>query len=316
MHPLVPTGVPWFLDGMTDVPAYRPVAGILWMVASGLLFVFVNAGVKLIDGAIPAPQAAFLRYALGLVLLLPTIRPIINARLTRRQWGMISTRGLLHALGVGTWFFAMARIPIADVTAINYLSPIFVAVGAALFLGERLAARRIAAVVVGLLGAFVILRPGVRAVEVGHVAMVGAALVFAMSYMIAKRLSDELPPMVVVALLSISVSIALLPAAVSQWVTPDWTTVVVLFTVACVATTGHYTMTLALRSAPITVTQPVTFLQLLWAVLLGAFAFGEAVDPYVILGGGMIISAVSFITWREAKLKRQVVTPPPQATKL
>jgi len=316
MHPLVPTGVPWFLDGMTDVPAYRPVAGILWMVASGLLFVFVNAGVKLIDGAIPAPQAAFLRYALGLVLLLPTIRPIINARLTRRQWGMISTRGLLHALGVGTWFFAMARIPIADVTAINYLSPIFVAIGAALFMGERLAMRRIAAIAIGLVGALVILRPGAREIEAGHLAMVGTAFVFALSYMIAKRLSDELPPVVIVSLLSVSVAVALMPVAVAVWVPPDLRTLLILFGVAVVATLGHLCMTLALRAAPITVTQPMTFLQLVWAVLLGYFVFGEAVDPYVILGGGMIIAAVSFITFREAQLKRRAVTPPPQATKV
>ncbi|MGR3323157.1 MAG: DMT family transporter [Pseudooceanicola sp.] len=300
---------------MSVVPSPRPVVGILWMLVAGLLFVFVNAGVKYLGPRVPAPEAAFLRYALGLVLLIPTIRPILNARLTRRQWAMISTRGVLHAAGVGCWFFAMARIPIADVTAINYLSPIFVAIGAALFLGEKLAARRIAAVVVGLLGALVILRPGLREIDLGHMTMVFAALVFAISYMFAKRLSDELPPMVVVSLLSVSVAVALAPAAWAVWVPPDMTTILVLFGVAVIATVGHYAMTLALRAAPITVTQPVTFLQLVWAMALGYFAFSEAVDPYVILGGGMIIGAVSFITWREAKVKQKVVTPPPPATK-
>lgn len=300
---------------MSVVPSPRPVVGILWMLVAGLLFVFVNAGVKYLGPRVPAPEAAFLRYALGLVLLIPTIRPILNARLTRRQWAMISTRGVLHAAGVGCWFFAMARIPIADVTAINYLSPIFVAIGAALFLGEKLAARRIAAVVVGLLGALVILRPGMREIDLGHMTMVFAALVFAISYMFAKRLSDELPPMVVVSLLSVSVAVALAPAAWAVWVPPDMTTILVLFGVAVIATVGHYAMTLALRAAPITVTQPVTFLQLVWAMALGYFAFSEAVDPYVILGGGMIIGAVSFITWREAKVKQKVVTPPPPATK-
>jgi drug/metabolite transporter (DMT)-like permease len=304
------------LGRMTDAPVNRPVAGILWMVASGLLFVFVNAGVKYLGPRVPAPEAAFLRYALGIVLLLPTIRPIIRARLTRRQWGMISARGVLHALGVGTWFYAMAQIPIADVTAINYLSPIFVAIGAAVFMGEKLAARRIAAIAIGLLGALVILRPGAREIEAGHMAMVVTALFFAVSYMIAKRLSDELPPMVVVSLLSISVAVALAPVAISVWVPPDLETLIILFGVAVVATTGHYCMTLGLRAAPITLTQPVTFLQLVWAVSLGYFAFDEAVDPYVILGGGMIIAAVSFITWREAKLKRRAVIPPPQATKV
>ncbi|OWU85153.1 peptide ABC transporter permease [Oceanicola sp. 22II-s10i] len=301
---------------MNDIASNRPVAGILYMVAAGIMFVGVNAGVKYLGPRVPAPEAAFLRYSLGLVLLIPTIRPIFAARLTGRQWRMVGMRGLLHGMGVGLWFFAMARIEIADVTAINYLSPIFVAIGAALFLGEKLAFRRIAAIVIGLLGALVILRPGVREVGLGHYAMIGAAFVFAISYMIAKQLSDELPPMVVVALLSISVAIVLAPAAIAQWVMPDLETIVVLFLVACVATTGHYLMTRGLSCAPITVTQPVTFLQLLWAVMLGAMAFGEPVDPYVILGGGMIIAAVSFITWREAQVRKQVLTPPPNATKL
>ncbi len=301
---------------MQHAPSSRPVVGILWMLVAGLLFVIVNAGVKYLGPRVPAPEAAFLRYALGLVLLIPTIRPILNARLTRRQWGIVTARGLLHGVGVSLWFFAMARIPIADVTAINYLSPIFVAIGAALFMGEKLAARRIAAVVIGLLGAVVILRPGMREIAVGHMGMVVAAVVFAGSYMMAKRLSDELPPMVVVSLLSISVAIALAPMAAAVWVPPDLTTIVVLFGVAVVATLGHYAMTLALRAAPITVTQPVTFLQLVWAMSLGYFAFGEAVDPYVILGGAMIIGAVSFITWREAQLKRRTLTPPPPATKV
>jgi drug/metabolite transporter (DMT)-like permease len=89
-----------------------------------------------------------------------------------------------------------------------------------------------------------------------------------------------------------------------------------MFVVACLATAGHYTMTLAFAAAPVTVTQPVTFLQLLWSVLLGALFFGEPVDGWVVLGGLVIIAAVSFITWREAVLKRRAVTPNVNATKI
>ena len=75
--------------------------------------------------------------------------------------------------------------------------------------------------------------------------------------------------------------------------------------VACFATAGHYTMTLAFAAAPLTVTQPVTFLQLVWAVLLGALVFDEGFDGWVILGGTIIMAAVSFITWREAVARRR-----------
>jgi drug/metabolite transporter (DMT)-like permease len=78
-----------------------------------------------------------------------------------------------------------------------------------------------------------------------------------------------------------------------------------LFLTAVFATAGHYTMTLAFSMAPLTVTQPVTFLQLVWATLLGALVFGEPADIFVILGGALIIAAVSYITWREAMLRRR-----------
>ena len=74
--------------------------------------------------------------------------------------------------------------------------------------------------------------------------------------------------------------------------------------------------TAAFAAAPLTVTQPVTFLQLVWACLLGYFVFDEGIDLWVVIGGGVILGSVSFITWREAVLKRRTRTPPAMATKL
>ena len=85
--------------------------------------------------------------------------------------------------------------------------------------------------------------------------------------------------------------------------------------VALFATAGHYTMTLAFAAAPVAVTQPVTFLQLIWATLLGVLVFGEALDLWVVVGGGVILGAVTFITWREAQLNRRARTPPDTATR-
>ncbi|NBV62460.1 MAG: DMT family transporter [Rhodobacteraceae bacterium] len=285
------------------------------MVVTGLLFVGVTALVKYLGTDIPAPQAAFIRYALGLVFLLPMIRPILRADLSAKQWGLFAARGLAHSIGVALWFFAMARIPIADVTAMNYLAPIYVTIGAALFLGERLALRRVLAVVVALIGALIILRPGFREIGSGHFAMLAAAVVFGASYLLAKLLTDQTNAVIVVGMLSFWVTLVLAPMAAHVWVTPDLHTVLVLFVVACLATAGHYTMTLAFRSAPLTVTQPVTFLQLVWAVSVGTLFFGEAVDIWVVIGGLVILASVSFMTWREAMLKRQI-TPAVPETKL
>ncbi len=298
-----------------DMNSKSPIAGILWMVITGICFVMVTALVKTLGGSVPAAQSAFLRYVLGLVFLLPIWRELVQTRLTKRQLGLFGIRGAVHAVGVAFWFFAMSRIPIAEVTAMNYLTPVFVTILAAFFLGEKLAIRRILAIVAALAGAALILRPGFRVLDPGHLAMLGTATMFSASYLIAKVVSDELDAKMVVAMLSITVPIGLLPLALMDWITPNFTQVFILFGVALFATVGHYTMTRAFAAAPVSVTQPVTFLQLVWSVIIGALFFAEPPDSFVIAGGAVIMAAVSFITWREARAKKRAVTPLVNATK-
>ncbi|MEO0401460.1 MAG: DMT family transporter [Pseudomonadota bacterium] len=300
---------------MSEAPS-KPLVAIFWMLVTGLCFIAVTAIVKYMGPRVPPAEAAFLRYLLGLVFLLPMLPAVRAAHLTPRQWRLFTMRGVFHSGGVILWFYAMTRIPIAEVTAMNYLAPVYVSIGAAVFLGERLALRRIAAIAVALIGTAVILRPGFREVEPGHLAMLFCAVTFAGSYLLAKIMADEVKPAVVVAMLSIFVTIGLAPFALADWVTPSWNDLGLLFAVACFATAGHYTMTMAFAAAPVTVTQPITFLQLVWAVLLGAVVFAEPVDIWVILGGTLILGAVTFITWREHVLKRRPITPVSPATKL
>ena len=301
---------------MSEHPSTRPGVGIAWMVFTGVLFVMVTGLVKYLGPTMPAPQAAFLRYALGLILLVPMLPFREGLRLQKHQLRLSVWRGVLHSGAVTLWFFAMARIPIADVTAMNYMAPIYVTIGAALFLGERLALRRLGAIAFALLGVIIILRPGFREIGAGHMAMVLATLFFGASYLLAKRLTDEMPAGLVVVLLSVIVTIALLPMALVVWVPPSGFDLIILFLVACIATLGHYTMTLAFKATSISVTQPVTFLQLVWAVTLGVVVFGEAVDPFVVLGGVIILGSLTFISWREATLQRRLRTPPVPATKV
>jgi drug/metabolite transporter (DMT)-like permease len=295
--------------------AARPVAGLSWMVLTGLCFVAVTGIVKHVGQDMPAAQAAFLRFVLGLVFFLPAIPALMRLRLDGAAWGLFGARAALHVVAVILWFFAMTQIPVAEVTAMNYLAPVYVTLGAALFLGERLALRRVLAVAAGLVGVLIILRPGFREVSPGHIAMLGTALFFGASYLIAKRLSDRYDAGVVVALLSILVTLGLAPIAFAVWVTPTWAQLGWLFLVAAFATAGHYSMSRAFAAAPVTVTQPVTFLQLIWATALGALVFGEPVDGWVILGGAVILGAVSYIAWREATARRRRITPAPEATK-
>ncbi|NDV00700.1 DMT family transporter [Pseudoroseicyclus sp. CLL3-39] len=285
------------------------------MVLSGLSFVCMTAIVKTVGTEVPAAEASFLRYIMGVPLLLPMLGAVRRAKLTPRLWALFSARALVHSGAVILWFFAIARIPLAEVTAMNYLNPIYVTLGAALIFGERLALRRILAIGVALIGVVIMLRPGFRELDPGHFAMLAVSVCFAGSYLFTKQLAGEVSPTVIVTMLSLLVPICLFPFALVDWQTPSLTELAWFAGTAVFATLGHYFMTVAFAAAPMTVTQPVTFLQLVWATTLGWLAFGESIDSWVVIGALLIMGAIGYMTFREAQLKRAARTPPPAATR-
>ena len=301
---------------MVDEKKNKSLVAIFWMFITGLLFVGVTGIVKHLGSGLPAAEAAFLRYVMGLVFVIPLIGLIKRANLTKVELSLFVWRGAVHSVGVMLWFYGMTMLPMAEVTAMSYLSPVFVTIGAALFLGERLAALRIMAIVFAIIGVLVILRPGFREVSLGHMAMLINGGLFAASYLIAKVMADRVEPLVVVGMLSIFVTIGLAPWAFLVWVTPTLTQLGWTFVLATFATAGHYTMTLALRAAPIAVTQPVTFLQLIWSILLGILIFNESFDEWVVIGATIIILSISFIMWREGRVRNKKITPLSPETKL
>ncbi len=285
----------------TGVEQSARLAGVLWMVASGLAFVGVQGVVRYLGTDLPAAQSAFLRFLFGVIFLLPMLVPMLRRGFPPEVWALFAGRGVVHTGAVLFWFYAMARIPVAHVTAIGYLSPVILLVAGAMLLGERLTGERLAAVGIALAGSLVVLRPGVQDLGLGHLSQIGAALCFAGSYLFAKRLSAMVPASAVVAMLSLTVTAGLAPLAWAVWVPVTVSQAAWLAVVAVLATLGHYFMTRAFGAAPLTVTQPVTFLQLVWATTLGAAAFGEPVDLWVLTGGAMIIGAISWVTLREGR---------------
>ncbi len=289
----------------------RPAEGVLWMLATGVAFVGVNGIVRHLGTDLPAAQSAFIRFAIGLVFLAPAIWAARGTRFPPEVLRLFGWRGGLHVAAVVLWFYAMARVPVAEMAAIGFLNPVMVLVIAGLLLGEGLGRGRVISVLVALAGALVVLRPGLREVSVGHLAQLAATLCFAVSYIFAKRLSALAPASVVVAVLSVTVAVGLAPVAIWVWQPVRADQLAWLALVAALATFGHYAMTRAFSAASLAVTQPVTFLQIVWAALLGALVFGEAVDGFVLLGGAMIVGAVSLNTWAEARRGRIPPQPSP-----
>ena len=274
--------------------------GIAWMVVAGLLFVAVTVLVRHLGSDMPATEAAFIRYGFGLILVLPVMFKTRFRQIPIAQYGRYAARGIFHAIAVMLWFFAMARIPIAEVTAIGYTTPIFTAVGAILIFREKIRMRRLTAIVVGFIGTLIILRPGFQVISIGSLAQLLAAPCFAISFLFAKKLTQTEQSGDILVMLTIFCTLALMPAALMEWRTPQLNELIWLFLVAIFATAGHYALTRAFSCAPLTVTQPFSFLQLVWAVIFGYWLFNETPDIWVLVGGGVIIGAITYITHREA----------------
>ena len=284
----------------------QSLVGILWMVITTILFVAVTASVRFLDGEVPAPQAAFMRYLIGTLLLTPALISLINVKPSKPLMKKFLIRGVVHSIGVTLWFYAMSVMPVAEVTAIGFLTYIFVSIGACLFLNEKLHKHRLTAIVISFIGALIILRPGFKEIGNGQIGMLIATIVFTLSYLIAKIVSKERSSAEIVAMLSLFTTIFLIPTAIYSWEPLSIKALIVLTFTAVIATLGHITMTKAIKSAPMVVTQPILFLQLVWASMVGLFIFDENFDPFVILGGTVIMICVCYVSYREHKLGKKI----------
>ena len=271
------------------------------MLLTGILFVGVTVAVRYLGTSMNPVQAAFIRYCFGIVLILPLLSRAGVMSLDRDRLGFHALRGLVHGGGVILWFLAMSRIPISEVTALGFTTPIFVTLGAAVFLSERLKPYRVAAVLIGFIGALLILRPGLRVIDIGALAQLGAAPLFACSYLMAKSATRREASSMIVVLLSVFCTLTLALPALLVWRTPTLDELLLLGLTALLATSGHYCMTRALEAAEVSAVQPFTFLQLVWATILGLILFDETPDVWIWIGGAVIVGSATWMAQQEVR---------------
>jgi drug/metabolite transporter (DMT)-like permease len=276
------------------------IRGIAWMALAGILFAIMTGIVRHLGTDMNPIQTSFIRYAFGIVLMVPVFLRLSRAEMRSSNKKLHAYRGVIHAGGVMLWFFAMSRLPIAEVTALGFLSPIFTTIGAAIYFKETLHARRIGAVLMGFGGTLIILRPGIEVIDIGAVAQLLAAPMFAISFMMAKKMTQTEHRSSIVAYMAVFVTLALLPPALMVWRTPTMEEIFWLFLMAGVATLAHLVMTKAMEEAELTTLQPVHFLQLVWATLIGYFLFAEEPDMWTWIGGGVVVASATYIAHREA----------------
>jgi drug/metabolite transporter (DMT)-like permease len=278
--------------------------GMGWMVLSGMCFTGVMASVRHVGPDLPSAVSATVRYAMGIVFLAPLLMRAGFRFPTGRLLFLHIVRGTFHGLGVLLWFYAMARIPMAEVTAIGYTTPIFMTIGAVLMFGEQIQLRRIGAVMAGLAGVYLILRPGFETLSSGQLAQLASTPLFAIAMLMVKRLTQVDRPAMIIIMLNFVCLAVLAPVAAANWQTPSAMQVAWLAAATVGATAGHYCLTRSYGIADITVVQPVTFLQLVWTSAFGFLLFAETPSVWVFAGGGLILAASTYIAHRERKLAR------------
>lgn len=277
---------------MANAPS-DTIKGALWMGGSLVSLAAMAVGGRELSGELTTVQILFWRSLVSIVL--------IAALLTHFGWGQVRTgsvkvhaiRSVMHFGAQFCWFFAIAMIPLVEVFALEFTSPIWLAAMAAVFLGERLTTPRILAVVLGFIGVLVILQPGVSgSLSLGSLAALGAAVGYATTHVTTRLLAQRDTPLCVLFYMAaIQMPLGLL-VALTDWRWPDAASWPWIVGVGLASLSAHYTLTRAMKLVEATVAGPMGFLRLPLIAAVGYMFYGEALELAVVIGALLICSGI------------------------
>lgn len=285
---------------------------ILFKVLSTACFAVMSAFARALGETFPVGQVVFFRSfiaVLPVVLFYAWRKELWTAMHTQRPVGHLA-RGLFGVAAMFCGFAALARMPIADVTAIGFSTPLIIVALASLLLGERVRVYRWSAVVIGLVGVLVMLGPHMsfsagHGGEAGAILAVMNAVLAACAYIQIRRLTaSETTSSIVLYFFLISslVALATLPFG---WVWPDARQLLYLCLMGIAGGIGQLFMTESYRYAQASLTAPFDYVSIIWAVILGYVAFGEVPGASIWIGSVIVIAAGLFVIWRERQLGLQ-----------
>jgi len=250
-------------------------------------------------------EVAFFRAVLATAMMLPWAVRSRFAGLRTRRIGLYILRAAFLYAATMTWIYAVAHMPIADVTALLFVIPLITVGLAFLILGEGVGPHRLAALAVGFLGIILILRPGIIDVTVPALVALVSATLFAASHTSARALGKtENANAMVFYLYALGAPMALGPALL-DWQTPDWIDLWWLALMAALTLLAQQGLTRALIAAPASVVMPLNFLQLPIVAVFGLLLYGEMSDLWTWAGAAVICASSYYITWHETKTARE-----------
>jgi len=313
-----PPGAPVGGEPPESRATLSPVAqGIAWMIACGFLFGILNTTQKVLTHQMHPPQVVCLRYLVGSCLLIPFILRAGWLLYRPRRFRLHVYRSLFHVTGGLIWFTVLPYVTLAQNAAIGFTGPIFMMLGAWLFFGEKMYPARWAAVAIAFLGVLIVVWPGLAASDVASIYslwLLASAPLFAASFLIAKTLTRYDTPEAIVFWLGILMGIFSLPMALygATWSADGvsfayawrWPTLAewgLLTGAGIVGSSAHYCMTRAFHITDVSAVQPVRFLDLVWASILGFIVFAHMPTVHALAGGSIICAATLWIARYETR---------------
>ena len=286
------------------------VRGLMWAAGSGALFCVLNATMRSLAQQLHPMQTQFLRYLFGVVVMLPLVARAGWRAYRPHNLGGQFTRGAVHTVGLMLWFVALTHIPLADTTAIGFTGPLFIMIGAWLFLKEPMRWERWLATAIGLAGVLLVVGPKISGTGGHyHLVMLASAPVFAASFLITKVLTRTEKASVIVAWQAISVTLFSLPMALWLWQAPSSAQWLGFAVCGFLGSASHYCLTRSFSVADISSTQSVKFLDLVWSSALGWLMFADVPTQTTLLGGVVISAATLWVARREHQRPPEMPAP-------
>lgn len=287
-------------------PVFRPLAAALWMTGSIASFSAMAVAGRQVSAVHDTFEIMLWRSLVGLFLVVAVFSALGRLGEVRRdRLGSHLVRNLFHFAGQNLWFWALATIPLAQVFAIEFTSPLWVILLAALFLGERLTRTRILAAALGFAGILIVARPDFTALEPGVIAAALSAVCFAATNVLTKALTRG--ESIVSILFWLTLMQLVLGASFAGWdgrmVAPTAATLPWLALIGVAGLCAHLCLTMALTLAPAGFVVTVDFARLPVIAVVGWLVYDERVAPTVFAGAGLILAGI-LLNFRAASTAR------------
>jgi len=263
----------------------------LWMMGAVVSFSTMAVAGRAVYEELDVYQLMFYRSAIGLILVVTyaACTPGGFQKFQTRRIKLHIIRNSSHLVGQFGWFFALGLIPLAQLFALEFTTPLWVAALAPLLLGERLTKMRLAAVSLGFVGVLVVLRPGLEAISLGSIVMLIGSVGFAGAMMATKRLSTTEQPVTILFYMALLQTPVGLMLAMNELHWPSTVTGLWLILVAILGFTAHYCFVRAVSLADAIVVAPLDFIRLPLIAVVGVLLYSEPLELWVFVGGGLVL---------------------------